>query len=235
MARRSSDPTILRVREREIPLVVSRHPRARRITLRLDGSSGGVRLVLPKRTALRDGLDFAQRKADWLLEQIDARPVWVPFEDGARVPLLGREHVIRHVPAARRGVWREPGTIFVSGFAEHVARRVGDFLKAEARGEIVPRARAKAAAVEREVRRISVRHMSSRWGSCGSDGTLCFCWRLILAPEYVLDYVVAHEVAHLRYMNHGPRFWTLAARLTADTEGARRWLREHGDTLLCYG
>ena len=77
--------------------------------------------------------------------------------------------------------------------------------------------------------------MTSRWGSCGSDGALCFCWRLILAPEAVLDYVVAHEVAHLRYMNHGPRFWALVARLTPDAKGAQAWLKAHGDTLLAYG
>ena len=235
MAGPSTDPTILIVARREIPLVVSRNPRARRIILRLDGLSGDVRLVLPKRTALRDGLDFAKQKADWLIAQIDARPPRVPFAKGAVVPVLGADHVIRHLPGARRGVWREDGTIYVSGFAEHMARRVGDFLKAEAQSEIAPRARAKAAVIEREIRRIGIRHMTSRWGSCGSDGALCFCWRLILAPEAVLDYVVAHEVAHLRYMNHGPRFWAVVARLTPDAEGARAWLKAHGDTLLAYG
>ena len=129
----------------------------------------------------------------------------------------------------------EDGTIYVSGFAEHRARRVGDFLKAEAQSEIAPRARAKAAVIEREIRRIGIRHMTSRWGSCGRDGALCFCWRLILAPEAVLDSVVAHEVTHLRYMSHGPRFWALVARLTPDAKGARAWLKAHGDTLLAYG
>ena len=180
-------------------------------------------------------LDFARRKADWLIAQIDARPPRVPFAEGAVVPVLGVDHVIRHRPGARRGAWREDGTIFVSGFAEHMARRVTDLLKAEAQSEIAPRARAKAAIVKREIRRIGIRHMTSRWGSCGSDGALCFCWRLILAPEAVLDYVVAHEVAHLRYMNHGPRFWALVARLTPDAKGAQAWLKAHGDTLLAYG
>ncbi len=235
MARSSTDPTILRVAQREIPLVVSRNSRARRITLRLDGLSGDVRLVLPKCTALREGLDFARRKADWLIEQIDALPARVPFADGAVIPVLGADHVIRHRPGTRRGVWRGDGAIFVSGFAEHLPRRIGDFLKAEAGNEIARRARAKAAVIDREIRRISIREMTSRWGSCGSDGALCFCWRLILAPEPVVDYVVAHEVAHLCYMNHGPRFWALVARLTPDAAGARRWLKEHGDTLVRYG
>ena len=235
MAGNSVGPTILRVAQREIPLVISRHSRARRITLRLDSLSGNVRLVLPKRMALREGLDFATQKADWLLAQIDALPERVPFADGAVIPLLGRDHVIRHVAGARRGVWRQDGEIFASGFAEHLPRRITDFLKAEARAAIAPPAHAKAAQIERQITRLTIRHMTSRWGSCGSDGALCFCWRLVLAPEPVFDYVIAHEIAHLRYMNHGPRFWQLAARLTPDLNGAHRWLKRNGDTLLAYG
>lgn len=226
---------ILQVADREVPLVVSRHPRARHMSLRLDGVSGQVRLVLPRRTSLSQGLDFAERKADWLLDQLDALPARVPFVPGSRIPILGVEHVIAHEPEARRGVWRADGAIRVSGQPEHIARRVRDFLRAEARKEILPRARAKAAAIERPILSLTLRDMSSRWGSCNSDGRLCFSWRLILAPEAVLDYVVAHEVAHLAIMNHGRRFWRLTAKLTADVEGARDWLRDNGDGLLCYG
>ncbi len=235
MARSSAGPTILRVAQREIPLVVSRNSRARRIILRLDGLSGDVRLVLPKRMALREGLDFAAQKADWLLAQLDALPARVPFADGAVIPLFGRDHAIRHVEGARRGVWRKDGEILVSGFAEHVPRRVADFLKAEARAAIGARARAKAAEIDRRVTRLTIRHMTSRWGSCGSDGALCFCWRLILAPEPVFDYVIAHEVAHLRHQHHGPRFWKLVARPSPELDGARRWLKKNGDSLLAYG
>lgn len=235
MAAQVSEPTILRVSKREIPLVISRNPRARRITLRLDSLSGNVRLVLPKRMALRQGLEFAQQKADWLIEQIDALPERIPFIEGAVIPVLGSDHVIRHLPAARRGVWRDEGVIYVSGRAEHVGRRTTDFLKVEARSLLGKRARTKASAIDRQIKRLTIRHMTSRWGSCGSDGTLCFCWRVILAPEPVVDYVVAHEVAHLRYMNHGPRFWKLVDELTPDAQGARAWLKQRGDSLLSYG
>lgn len=235
MARGSNDPTILRVAQREIPLVISRNSRARRITLRLDSLSRNVRLVLPKRMALREGLDFATQKGDWLLAQLDALPARVPFTDGAVIPLLGRDHVIRHVAGARRGVWRQDGEIFASGFAEHLPRRITDFLKAEARAAIAPLAQAKAARIDRRITRLTIRHMTSRWGSCGSDGALCFCWRLVLAPEPVFDYIIAHEIAHLRHMNHGPRFWNLVARLSPELDGARRWLKKNGDSLLAYG
>ncbi len=228
------DTKVLRVAEREIPLLVSRNPRARRISISLDGG-GSVRLTLPRRTSLRQGLDFAEDKANWILDQLNALPERVPFEDGAILPLLGADHVICHQPAARRGVWCADGAIRVSGQREHLPRRVGDFLKAEARREISRRAKEKAGIVGRPVRRITLRDTTSRWGSCTSDGNLSFTWRLILAPEDVLDYVVAHEIAHLKHLNHGSRFWALVARLTADVTRSRRWLRENGDRLLRYG
>ncbi len=196
---------------------------------------GAVRLVLPRRTPLRQGLDFAEDKAGWILGHLDALPERVPFAAGAVLPLLGEEHVIRHDPDARRGVWRAEGTIWVSGQPEHLSRRVHDFLKVEARREMSERARQKAAIVGRLVKRLSLRDTTSRWGSCSADGNLSFTWRLILAPEAVLDYVVAHEVAHLKHMNHGPRFWALVDRLTGDVARSRRWLRERGDRLLRYG
>lgn len=229
-----NDTKVLRVAEREIPLLVSRNPRARRISISMDGG-GAVRLVLPRRTPLRQGLDFAEDKAGWILGHLDALPERVPFAAGAVLPLLGEEHVIRHDPDARRGVWRAEGTIWVSGQPEHLSRRVHDFLKVEARREMSERARQKAAIVGRLVKRLSLRDTTSRWGSCSADGNLSFTWRLILAPEAVLDYVVAHEVAHLKHMNHGPRFWALVDRLTGDVARSRRWLRERGDRLLRYG
>ncbi len=229
-----ADPTILRVAEREIPLLVSRNPRARRISISLDGS-GAVRLVLPKRTALRHGLDFAEDRADWILDHLDALPARVPFVAGAILPLFGVDHVIRHDPAARRGVWRADGVIRVSGQQGHLPRRVCDFLKVEARHEISRRALEKAEIIGRPVRRVSLRDTTSRWGSCSAEGNLSFTWRLILAPVAVLDYVVAHEVAHLKHMNHGARFWALVGRLTDDATRSRRWLRERGNHLLRYG
>ena len=194
-----------------------------------------MRLVLPRRAALRDGLDFAAVKTTWILDQIDALPAPVPFAPGAVIPVLGRDHVIRHRPKARRGVWRKDGVIWTSGRAEHLSRRIRDFLQAEVRHELSNRAQGKAAKIDRKVRRVRIGDMSSRWGSCGPDGSLKFSWRLVFAPEAVLDYVVAHEVAHLKIMNHGAGFWALTAQLTADVAGARRWLREQGNVVLRYG
>jgi hypothetical protein len=148
---------------------------------------------------------------------------------------LGQPHVIVHDPAARRGVWRDAGVIRVSGFAEHLPRRVRDFLKREARAMLTERAHDKAGRLDRPIARISLRDTRSRWGSCSSDGGLSFSWRLILAPEEVLDYVVAHEVAHLMHHDHGAKFWALVTDLTPSVDAPRQWLRAHGPELHRYG
>lgn len=219
----------------DVALAVQRSRRARRLTLRVDQRSGELQLVLPQRVPLREGLDFAERKVDWIRDQLAALAPQRPFVDGAVVPYLGAPQIIRHVPGARRGVWREAGSIWVSGDGDYLPRRVTDFLKRAARDEITARARAKAATVERPFARVTLRDTRSRWGSCSASGELSFSWRLIMAPEAVLDYVVAHEVAHLVHMNHSRRFWTLVARLTAEVDGPERWLRDEGNGLLRYG
>ena len=116
-----------------------------------------------------------------------------------------------------------------------MARRVRDFLMAEARRELGERARAKAERIGARVAAVTIRDTRSRWGSCSATGRLSFSWRLILTPEPVLDYVVGHEVAHLREMNHSPRFWALCAELTAEVAGPRVWLKANGARLLRYG
>jgi len=228
-------PKTLQLAGRHVPLVVKRHPQARYITLRFDGASGGIRLVLPKGVPLAEGIAFANAKSNWVLDYLDSLPPRVPFEHGAELPILGKDHRIHHAPWARRGVWRADSVLWVSGKEEHISRRVGDYLKAEARKELSRRARDKAAQIGRQVRKVSVRDTRSRWGSCSEHGDLNFSWRLILAPEHVLDYVVAHEVAHLEELNHGRRFWRLTEKLATEIEPAKAWLQDQGESLLRFG
>ena len=235
MPLRLEAPRSLRLDTREVPLELSRHPRARRITLRLNATGDGVSLVLPRRTPIHEAVAFAERNSGWILKHLEKVPARVPFIDGAVIPLLGADHTIAHDSTARCGVTRELGVIRVAGLPEHLPRRVGDFLKREARAEIGNRAREKAARVERRIGRLSLRDTRSRWGSCNSSGDLNFSWRLILAPESVLDYVVAHEVAHLVHLNHSRPFWKLAGELSLDMARAKAWLARHSAQLWRYG
>lgn len=216
-------------------LALTISPRARRLSLRLDASSGEVMVVAPRAVSEAEVLRFVTRHADWLRRRLAALPPARPFVDGETVPYLGRDHRICHDPFHRRPVERRDGAFLVGGQAAHLARRLTDFLRHEARHELTGRAARLAAAIDRRIAGVTVRDTRSRWGSCSPSGRLNFSWRLVLAPESVLDYVVAHEVAHLAEMNHGPRFWALVDRLHADVAASRSWLKTNGAGLHRYG
>lgn len=212
---------------RSVQVAVKRSALARRISLRIDPARGAV-LMLPVKARLAEGERFLLAHRVWLAERLARLPGPVALGDGATVPLLGVPHPVRHVPGARRGVWVEDGEILVSGLPEHVGRRTADFLKTEAKRLIAPRAQDMATRLGRKPGRITVKDTKSRWGNCSSSGDLAFSWRLVLAPEQILDYVVAHEVAHLVQMNHSPAFWAVVESLVGDHRPARRWLKING-------
>lgn len=225
----------LTVGPHRVSLLVRPSRRARRLSLRLDPTTGDVVLVLPPRSNLTQGLRFAEANSGWIGERLARLPPAVALADGASLPFLGRTCRIRHRPGRRGSVWLDGDEINVAGGIEHLPRRLRDWLKQQARLELAVRAHAAAARLGQRIARVSVRDMRSRWGSCSSRATLAFCWRLILAPEPIIDYVVAHEVAHLVEMNHGPRFWSLVQSLSPDADEARRWLRQNSPRLLRYG
>ena len=192
-------------------------------------------VTLPPWVPVREGMDLAIGEAPWILAKLAARPTRVAFADGASIPILGVPHRIVHRPDRTGGVSAEDGIVSVTGRTEHLARRVADWLKREARRQIAGRVEEKAARLGCRYGRISVRDTTTLWGSCSPKGDLSFCWRLVMAPEFVLDYVVAHEVAHLKNRTHGPGFWKIVQELTEDTGMARTWLTTQGESLHRYG
>jgi predicted metal-dependent hydrolase len=240
--RRPSEPSVVQVVfDRSIYLVrVRRHRQARRYTLRIDAASRAVVLTIPPRGSVREAKDFAQKHGAWIAARLKRLPEAAPFSHGVEVPLRGVPHRIVHRRGERGTVWTETADdgecqICVAGEAAHVNRRVGDFLKREAQRDLDAAARRYARELGVAIKRISIRDQSSRWGSCSSTGVLSFSWRLVLAPPYVLDYLAAHEVAHLLELNHSPRFWRLVARLYGSTERAKVWLDVHGTDLHRFG
>lgn len=217
------------------PVRVTVSARARRLSMRLDVVTGDLRVTVPRGVREADVRAFVHRNAGWAERRLGALPPARPFADGAAVPVLGTERAIRHDPAHRGRVRIDADAIVVGGAPEFLARRVRDALREEARRLLSEASREKADALGRPVRAVTVRDTVSRWGSCAHDGRLSYSWRLVLAPPFVLDYVVGHEVAHLAEMNHSARFWRTVERLTPHVEAGRAWLKRHGPALLRIG
>jgi predicted metal-dependent hydrolase len=225
---------------RTLAIRLIRHPRARRYTLRVRDARRDIVLTIPRRGTLREARAFAERNLAWIERRLDALPETIPFADGAILPVRGVPHRIVHKPGMRGTVWRETGAfgetvLCVAGAKGHVARRVGDFLRREAKGALTEASRRHAAAIGVTFRKIALRDSATRWGSCSESGSLCYSWRLILAPPYVLDYLAAHEVAHRIELNHSVRFWRLLDRMTPDRRRAEAWLSAQGAALHRYG
>ena len=196
---------------------------------------------MPMRCPLEEADRFIGRNLEWVRTKLGNMPCPVPFRDGALIPLRGKLHrIVFAAPGKRRGTVQidnrtEPPCLRIGGDIEHCARRLEDWLKAEARRDLDARVAWHARRLNLRPKRLTVRDQASRWGSCSTTGGLSFSWRLILAPPNVLDYVAAHEVAHLAEMNHGPGFWKLVRQTCPRMEEARVWLRGMGADLHRYG
>jgi predicted metal-dependent hydrolase len=241
-SRRTSEPSAITVIfDGDIFLVQLRRNRlARRYTLRIHSATRAVVLIIPPRGSLKQAREFAQKHGSWIAARLRRLPQPIPFVDGAMLPLRGVDHRIAHRPHARGTVWVEIDSIgapilCVAGAGPHVRRRVRDYLKREAKRELEVASKRAAATLGVTVRRVSVRDQSSRWGSCSATGVLSYSWRLILAPPFVLDYLAAHEAAHLVEMNHSRAFWREVERICPDFKRAKAWLEAHGADLHRYG
>ena len=230
----AADP-LFEIDGEEVPLRIQRHRQARRISLRVDVRDGSVVLVLPHRVRVQEGLAFAVSKAEWLVDRRAALPPPVPLADGALLPLRGVSHRVVAEPRRPARVNVVGRSIVVGGDEDDLERRLLAWLRTQARSDATERAEEMAAAVRRRLGRVSVRDPRSRWGSCSARGDLSFSWRLVLAPPWILDYVVAHEVSHLVHRHHGPSFWRTVERLVPDFEAAREWLRQAGAGLHRIG
>ena len=219
-------------------IALRRSDRARRMTLKIDPKRGGAALTLPRHLDVSDAERFVSGHRDWLKARLSALPEPVPFSDGGSIPLRGQAARIVHRPGRGAVTFSGDGgdrRIIVRGRPEHLGRRLEDWLKAEARQDLTQAVGRHASLIDARPAAIRVRDTGTRWGSCSSRRTLSFSWRLVLAPPNVLNYLAAHEVAHLRHMNHGPDFWALVARLDPHFRSAQAWLKSDGPGLFAVG
>ena len=223
---------------RRVPVKLIVNPRARHVSVRIDPTRREAIATAPSKRHLKHAAQFAVERAGWIAHELARLPQGVSLTPGSRIPLRGEDHLLvyEHGRAPPR---IEPGApsrlIAPAPDAALFESRVLRFLKDQARLDLIDRVATHAVTLGVRPVRLQVKELRSRWGSCSTDGVLAFSWRLILAPSFVLDYLAAHEVAHLREMNHSRRFWAHVRRCLPDYERGRQWLHEHGCALHAVG
>lgn len=216
-------------------------PRAKRLALRLDKKDNMFALVIPPRTSLRRAHSFVWMYEDWVANELAKLPPVIKLEHGAVISILGVPTVIdveydQNRKTTTLSLIKNPTQqrLRIKTNKTDPAPRITRYLKKTAKEELLITAHAKAALIRKKIKNVRVRDTVSRWGSCTSDGSLSFSWRLIFAPRNAFDYVVAHEVAHLRHMDHSRKFWSLCESLCEDYKGGKTWMRQNGHILHTY-
>jgi len=217
---------------------VQKSKRAKRLALRVDTQKRVVNLVIPKGMSFKKAQEFAYDHENWICEQIRRFPKIVAFKHGAVLPIWGKKRVlvINYDPdyeytdiqllATRLVVWTN---------RPDPTNRIERFLREEAHKTISELAHKKAKKIGKKIKSIQLRDTKSRWGRCGPDRKISFTWRLIFAPYAAMDYVVAHEIAHLKHLDHSPRFWALCEKLCEDYKKGKDWMHTQGQALMGYG
>ncbi|KKC37900.1 hypothetical protein WH87_09540 [Devosia epidermidihirudinis] len=230
--------TVIEIDGEPVTVTVRVNARAKSYRLSIP-HSGGPLLTLPPHGKWAEAEGFLHRHRNWLAARIHRAPTAASFSDGGVVPLRGVDHAIVGTGKLRGRVEVTEidgvPTLLVPGAPEHTARRLTDWFKDEAHADLVARTAIHAARLGVVVKTIKMRSQASRWGSCSSSGNINYNWRLVLAPPFVLDYVAAHEVAHLVEMNHSPAFWATVTRTLPDMDRGRAWLKAHGRQLMAHG
>ncbi|HEX5008112.1 MAG TPA: SprT family zinc-dependent metalloprotease [Hyphomonadaceae bacterium] len=221
-----------------VPVRLNVDKRARRVSVRIDPSAREAVATAPAQRYALDAISFASERVDWIAERLGALPAPVGFQPGAQIPLRGVLHKLCHAArgrTVRTDAVNDVPVLLVPGTLNAFSDKTRGFFRAAARTDLAERVAIHAETLKVSPRSIAIKDTRSRWGSCSSDGRLNFSWRLVCAPPFALDYVAAHEVAHLREMNHSQRFWRQVERCVPDWRKARRWLEERGSALHAIG
>jgi predicted metal-dependent hydrolase len=223
-------PIELELDGKTLRIILKRHTTARRMVLRLARDGENFTLTLPKRQSISSAQTFVEQSRTWMSNTLHKR-----LSKNAEAVFMLRGVATEIVIEDKtRGLVRhdvEHNILHVPGGEAHWKRRLTDWLKREAEQDLRKASLHYAENMGVRFSRLTVRDQKSRWGSCSHDGALSYSWRLLMAPDYVLDYVVAHEVAHLKEMNHGPRFWRLVLTHCVRTREAKSWLKVNGGVL----
>ncbi len=209
--------------------------RSRKLTLRIDKKERIAVLTIPKYCSRKKAVSFVESHQDWVLDNLRRIPEFKSFQENENISIFGKSYQIVHTDI--RGNTRldkKNKILYISGGKEFLHRRVKDFIKKEALAEFTKRSVEMAEKIGKTVHNVCIKDTKSRWASCSSLNNINYSWRLALAPEYVIRYIVAHEVSHLKHQDHSAYFWALVEFLEEDADKGKEWLTENGHLLYVY-
>ena len=213
--------------------VISSRSRGK-LVLHIDAKERIPVLSVPKYCSRKRAIKFVNENIDWIEENLRKLPSIKKFMPQDIISICGKQVTICHCPNARRGVWIEENILNVSGNIEFLHRRVKDYIKKQAQQNFLLRSKHLAEQLNCHINNVIIKDTKSRWGSCSVLSNINYNWRIALAPEYVIDYLMAHEVAHLRHPDHSDEFWHCVAMLNPQWKKGKIWLQEHGKNLYAY-
>lgn len=232
------DPEFIEIDGYDFRIRVTTNKRARRYILKQDLKNGGFILTRPPRSTFKAAERFAHDHIPWMIKHHTTGRSLKKFEDGDRFYFYDTPLTIENNPHRLRGLPQITDTngLLVPGHPDNMHRKICDFLKADFRENVSRLAHRKAAIIDKTIRRIRIADQKTRWGSCSTTGTLSFSCRLVFAPQYVVDYVVAHEVAHMIHMDHSSDFWDLCDELCDHDQmhQAKHWLKTNDQIFMKY-
>lgn len=206
----------------------------RKLTLRIDSKERIPVLSVPRFCSQRHAIKFVNENMDWILQSLAKLPEIKKFADGEKICLFGQEVTISHRPQEKGGVWIEGNLLCVSGETEFLHRRVRDYIRRRAGDEFYTRSQKLAEKIGCKLNGVVIKDTKSRWGSCSSLNNINYSWRIALAPDFVIDYLMAHEVSHLKHQDHSDDFWKCVALLCPEWSRGNSWLRRYGKSLYAY-
>lgn len=221
-------------KELGFPIKIKKSNSIRRISLRVDAKDRIPVLSLPLFCSTKKAVEFVRSHQLWLNNQLKKIPEKTKFKNGEKISFIDQEIEIRHDETLKSGVFIKDGIMFVSGKKEFLHRRVKDFIKAEIKKELTRRSKEKAAEIVCKLNDVVIKDTKTRWGSCSSKNNINYSWRIALAPESVIDYLVSHEVAHLKHQDHSRDFWNCVKKLCPKYIEGRNWLKNKGKELYAY-
>lgn len=235
MTKQTYEPREIHINGRSLQLILKSDRRAKSLKLRCDPFGDKVHLTLPYRANLEDAQKFLDKSQAWLAKQLSKRHLKISFSHGAVIPILGQQYAIHHRATTRPHIEIVDHTLYVEGEENRIHLLIHKWLRFHALGVLQQKSIQLAHKLAVVVNKVRVRELKSLWGSCAADGSLTYSWRLIMAPEAIVEYICAHEVSHIIERNHGKQFWSLVESLCPHFKSSRRWLREEGKNLFLYG